>query len=518
MARDKKKIIGFVFLLFVSLILMGFYSVLFRSQKDISEAELRTLQKIPFFSFDKFMDASFQSEMDQAVSDQFLFSGEIKQLVKDWDNSLVSYTNRIFRPLAVRPSPVTDLQEAAVGEDSAVGEGAASGAPVNAAPVNAAEDSAAAGGKPAETGQTIVAAEAAAVSEVTGAVSAAISDTASSVATASASYGAASEAAAISEAATTGDTASPPSSPAASMSAVSAQPPLKQKYDYIYTEVVSKYLYKLDESGYIIQKASDPDTYDFDLYSKEMLDRVTYPKYLYFINSSMSFDFRDPQKYDPFSVIKENFSMDAYAQLEFNNFEEYKKLFYQTDHHWNYRGSYEGYKQCMRMLEGDDVELLQPKATHTYPTIYNGSLARDNAIKCSTELFTVYEFDIPPYKTYIDDEEAVYGYRYLYESDEDFPHNTYSNHYGMYYGDDHAKVVYVFDNPDAQSLLILATSYSNAVNELIASHYKETHILDFRHYRKKYGEAIDAQSYMEENKLDKLLIIGDISSLGHKVR
>ena len=88
----------------------------------------------------------------------------------------------------------------------------------------------------------------------------------------------------------------------------------------------------------------------------------------------------------------------------------------------------------------------------------------------------------------------------------------------MYYGDDHAKVVYVFDNPDAQSLLILGTSYSNAVNELIASHYKETHVLDFRHYKKQYGKAIDAQSYMEENNLDKLLIIGDISSIGHKVR
>ena len=447
---------------------MGFYSLLFRQQGDISEAEQRTLQKIPSFSAGKFSDGSFQSEMDQAISDQFLFSQEIKQLVKDWDNSLVSYTSKTFRPLlSVGTQQASFVQEAtaeAVPADAAKFADVADAADVG---VTAAEEPV----LPPSQVESVGAGEVTAVEE-------------------------AAPAPAVSE---------PVEAPS-------------RTYDYIYTEVVSKYLYKLDESGYIIQKASDPETYDFDLYSKEMLDKVTYPKYLYFINSSMSVDFRNPGKYDPFGVIKRNFDMDGYDELSFSNFEEYKKLFYQTDHHWNYRGSYEGYKQCIRMLEGDDVEILVPTGTHTYPTIYNGSLARDNAIKCSTEKFTVYEFDIPPYKTYIDDVEGFYGYRYLYVSDDDFPHNTYSNHYGMYYGDDHAKVVYVFDNPDAQSLLILATSYSNAVNELIASHYKETHILDFRHYRKKYGEPIDAQSYMEAHNLDKLLILGDISSLGHKVR
>lgn len=52
-------------------------------------------------------------------------------------------------------------------------------------------------------------------------------------------------------------------------------------------------------------------------------------------------------------------------------------------------------------------------------------------------------------------------------------------------------------------------------NDLIASHYNETHVLDFRHYRNTYGEGINAQKYMDEHGLTKLLILGDISSLGH---
>ena len=458
MALNKKNVVSIFFLLFFITILTGFYSIAFRPQTDISEAEQRTLQKIPAFSFESFTQGTFQTEMDQAVSDQFLFSAEIKQLVKDFDNYLVSLTSDI-----AGKSVVTTVYTEVIDAETSAAE--TSG-------VEASDD--------VNTAQIIA-------ENITKITAEKITD-------------------ATTENVAPQQVVEPP------------KPVQIEKYPYIYTEVIDKYIYKLDDSGYIIQKACDPNTYDFDIYDPEMLKKVTYPKYLYFINSSMSVDFREPHKYDPLSVIKQYIEMDGYDEIKFDNFEEYKKYFYQTDHHWNYRGSYEGYKQCIRMLEGEDVKVLEPTRTHTYHTIYNGSLARDNALKCSTEEFTVYEFDIPPYKTYINDEEAVYGYRDLYVSDDDYPHNTYSNHYGMYYGDDHAKVVYVFDNPEAQSLLILGTSYSNAVNELIASHYKETHVLDFRHYKKQYGKAIDAQSYMEENNLDKLLIIGDISSIGHKVR
>ena len=493
MAWNKKNASSFIFLILFAAILMGFYSIVFRPQNEISEAEQRTLQKIPSFSFGKFTEGIFQSEMDQAVSDQFIFSAEIKQLVKDFDNSLVLLTSSIARK-AVKNNQdsMNEIIEADTNDERNV---VLSEIIMEQADNKVALSDNEYGVYPLETTKEEL---------ITN-----TSDTSSFSNNSDIS---------ILGSGSPDDKNPTASNVAEPVTAQTAETVKNEKYPYIYTEIIERYIYKLDDSGYIVQKASDPKTYDFDIYDSDMLEKVTYPKYLYLINSSMSVDFREPHKYDPLSVIKQYIKMDGYDELKFDNFEEYKKLFYQTDHHWNYRGSYEGYKQCMRLLEGDDVKLLEPTGTHTYHTIYNGSLARDNALKCSTEEFTVYEFDIPPYETYVDDEKAVYGYRYLYVSDDDFPHSTYSNHYGMYYGDDHAKVVYKFNNPDAQSLLILATSYSNAVNELIASHYKETHILDFRHYRKKYGKPIEAQSYMEENNLDKLLIIGDISSIGHKVR
>lgn len=291
--------------------------------------------------------------------------------------------------------------------------------------------------------------------------------------------------------------------------------PQPDKNSYIYKEVVAGKLYKLDDSGYIVKKPRPPEDYSFDLYDPKMLAAITKPKYLFYIQNTSSADFNDIKKYDTFNYIKNHIPMTGYDMLYYNSFDEYKKMFYQTDHHWNYYGSYIGYSKIIKMLEGDDVELRKPVRTHTYDTIYNGSLARDNLLRCATEKFTVYEYDLPPYKTYVNDVEKEYGYRSLYVSDSDFPNKTYANHYGMYYGDDWAKVVYDFNQPEKENLLILGTSYTNAVNELISSHYNKTYILDYRYYKKQYGEPINAQKFMEDHNISKVVIIGSITSLGY---
>jgi hypothetical protein len=401
-----RKIFSFLFIVCICIILLLFYSLPLRGQKDISEEEQRTLQHIPPVSAAGFFSGRYQKQAEDAVADQLLFSAGIKYSVKQVQNAFTGITAELVQP----------GKENAPADDSVGG--------------NAADKAA-------------------------------------------------------------------------------LQP------HYTYTEVVADKIFKLDNSGYLVQKPVAPDQFVYTIYDPAMLKRVTFPKYLYFINTSVSVDFNNINKYDAFDYVKNKFPMmTGYAELTFNSFEDYKKYFYQTDHHWNYNGSYTGYTQIMRMMEGDSVILLKPTGIHIYDVIYNGSLSRDNLLKCSTEKFTVFDFAVPEYETWINDKKATYGQRSRYVSSAECPDKTYSNHYGLYYGDDYGKVVYKFKNPNAESILILATSFSNAVNELIASHYNETHVLDYRHYPQTYGTEIDAQSYMEKNHLSKLLIIGDLPSLG----
>lgn len=410
-----RNIFSCIFIFLIFLVLFLFYSLVFRNQKNISEEENRTLQKVPSFSVGKFISHTYQDELEKSIGDQLAFSIQIKYGVKQFYNYLTDKTSRLVLPKveSINENLASEVFESEEPQD------------------------------------------------------------------------------------------------------IEIKIPQPDKNSYIYREVVAGKLYKIDESGYIFKAAEPPENYEFELYDSDMLAKVDKPKYLFFIQTPESSDFNDLEKYNAFDYIKAAMPMSGYAQLSYNSFDEYKKYFYQTDHHWNYYGSYLAYCKIMKLLEGEQVKTLEPVNVHVYNTIYNGSLARDNLLRCASEKFTVYEYNLPEYKTFVNDEEKEYGYRSYYVSDEDFPHRTYSNHYGMYYGDDHAKVVYKFNQPDKENLLILGTSYTNAVNELIASHYNETHILDFRHYRKTYGERIDAKKYMDEHNISKMLIIGDISSLGY---
>lgn len=488
--KDKKsgrKAGGIVLMISCLLVLSLFYSLLFRPQKDISIEENRTLQKVPAFTLKTFFNGTFQDEMERSIGDQLLFSIQIKYGVKQAFNFLTKQTAKLDEKSNLQKLTSTTSSSTVITPDSeqAVTEKASSQS-------NELIQTSALTNTTTQTNEIIKTTPLTDTLQYTNPSDQTLTEVVKS------------------QSKNVTQSKSSPQS-----NSIPEQP---DKNSYIYKEVVAGKLYKLDESGYIVEKPHAPEEYEFELYDPEMLKAVTFPKYLYFIECSESADFNDLQKYNAFEYIKAHMPpMTGYDKLNYNSFAEYKTLFYQTDHHWNYHGSYIGYTQIMRMLEGESVELLKPVRTHVYNTIYNGSLARDNLLTCSTEKFTVYEYDLPPYKTYVNDEEKEYGYRSLYVSDEDFPHKKYSNHYGMYYGDDWAKVVYDFNQPEKENLLILGTSFTNSVNELIASHYNKTHVLDFRHYRKQYGERINAQKYMEENNISKMVIIGNISSLGYRI-
>ena len=481
----------FLIAIFASLVL--FYSILFRPQKDISDDEKRTLQKIPVLSFQSFFDKTYQTQMEDAVGDQLLYSGQIRYGTKQFyyfftekcanidelslngtkiDKSIFSTNHKIqFANTKTKQIKPPKELESANAKENAKKISAESKNPTESTSVKEREIT---------TAEEISSDEIADSKELF------------------------------------------PTEKLASAPDIKEETEdfLEQKtYDYVYKEVMHDALYTLDDSGWIVVKGVAPEKYTFRRYPPEMLDKVHYPKYLFFIETSESTDFREPQKYNAFEYVKTQMpNLTGYDALTFKNFDEYKNYFYQTDHHWNYIGAYKSYVKIMKMMEGNDFQVRIPVGEKHFDFLFNGSFSWQAGVKFSTEKFTVYEFYIPPYKTYINDEEKQYHHRELYDTPETTPHSNFANHYGWYYGLDFAKVVYDFDQPEKESILILGTSYTNAINELVASHYNKTHILDFRLYYDQYGEKIDAAKYMEENGLTKLLIIGDISSVGKRTK
>lgn len=228
--------------------------------------------------------------------------------------------------------------------------------------------------------------------------------------------------------------------------------------------------------------------------------------YYYIINKSVNINFKTNKKtLDLYSQLKNKLiNIAGISELEINNYEQYKKYYYKTDHHWNYNGSYQGYKDIMKMFNVNNI--IKPIEELTFQkTIFYGSSARKIPYYNIKEPFTAYKFLFEEHDEYIDGTKSIYGkYKDFYNND--FDNSSITNFYAYYYGSDQAEIKYDFHNQERDDILIISSTYSNPINTLIASHFNKTYVVDLCHY-----ENFNIYEYMNKNKLKKILIIADIN-------
>ncbi len=280
------------------------------------------------------------------------------------------------------------------------------------------------------------------------------------------------------------------------------KPKTKQK---MYVSIYDGF-YKYGDSDYIIEKPKNNSDYNYS-YKSAFFNNIKGNKYIYFIEKDRSVDFNNiEEKESIYKNIKKNYNAEHYARFEINSFDDYKKYFYQTDHHWNKEGQLKGYQEIVKFLLGDEEATLKPIKEVTYDVIFYGSSDRKMQTKYSTEKFSVYKYPELKYKVHINGEEKPYSFFKKYD-DGLINKSTYTNHYAYYYGGDFAEVVYDFNQPKKKNLLVLCTSYSNSIKDLLASHFNKTYYIDVRHY-----PNFDPNKYIDEHDIDMVLMMGDITS------
>lgn len=207
--------------------------------------------------------------------------------------------------------------------------------------------------------------------------------------------------------------------------------------------------------------------------------------------------------------FKENISFDYSSFTKVKSYNDYKKYYYKSDHHWNYKGSYEGYKEIMNLL-GEDI-LYEPKGTTCFKNTYfvgsEASAVGDTSIK---DEFCVYDFDYVKLDEEVHGQFAKYGYFEDY-ANGDYRTGNYYNHYGVYYGGNYGEVIFKNnDKNNNKNILMIVDSMSNPVNRLIASSYKNTYIVDLRRYQTFKGEVFILDEYLKKYDIDEVLFLGNI--------
>ena len=230
---------------------------------------------------------------------------------------------------------------------------------------------------------------------------------------------------------------------------------------------------------------------------------------LYFINNSRSMDFDSPgSRDDVYRRILSCFSVDGAACFESDGYEDFCRWFYQTDHHWNDEGFYRGYLEIMSLLKPEDA-CAGPGERLETDAVFNGSYARVTKSLRADEHFVVRSFDLPKHTVTMNGKRGNYGRLNAYLSGR-FPAEPLTNHYANCYGGDYGEIVYDFGTEGKGRLLLVASSYSNPINALIASHFDKTYVIDPRYYESWAGHAFDPAAYVRENGINTVLLLGDV--------
>lgn len=228
--------------------------------------------------------------------------------------------------------------------------------------------------------------------------------------------------------------------------------------------------------------------------------------YLYYIEKDTDINLRTGEKVDFYGYLRDALTLndDHMGCFAINSFEQFREYFYQTDHHWNLQGSYQGYLGVLALLGVED-EPLQPAERVHVSDAFSGSKAKNYA-STFTESFDAYRFDWPEMTVTINGVPAQdYGMQNYYLSAQD---ETVT--YGSFYGGDEGEIVFSTGRPERDNILVIGESYDNAILKLLASHFNQTYSIDLRYYEAYMGQSFSLSEYLREHGIDKVLLIGNI--------
>ena len=290
-----------------------------------------------------------------------------------------------------------------------------------------------------------------------------------------------------------------------------AQPALRSNY----VPVAEGYYHYAGDAHRIVEKPYDLSTEERQRHLEAMASQFSglsgAKTYVYFIENSrtVDFDHRDDE-HAVYRQVTQAVAPDGADVFAVPDYAFYCENFYQTDHHWNEKGSYAGYQAIYRLLHGTDEGMIGPGEIRTTDAVFQGSYARQAHELCADEAFSFRVFDLPKYSTEINGKRRTYGNLSLYEKGK-YAADSLTNHYANCYGGDFGQVFYDFKTEGKGKLLLVASSYSNPVNALIAAGYDQTWVIDLRYYEEWAGKPFDAAAFCAEHEIDTVLLLGDAS-------
>lgn len=193
------------------------------------------------------------------------------------------------------------------------------------------------------------------------------------------------------------------------------------------------------------------------------------------------------------SLQESNIKVDS---LKTNSIDDYNRYFYKTDHHWNAYGAYQGYVDISSMMG------IEPKQVDIVTTNkkYRGSIAKESAYINNYDYFSYIDFK-KDYDCLVNGKiNPKHKPKVIEETNNNF-YDYYVNYYNGYY----AMVEYTFNNSD-RNLLIIGDSYAWQIDDLLASSFNKTYIINIR-CDEFANKSLNFAKFVKEKGITDVLVL-----------
>lgn len=277
-------------------------------------------------------------------------------------------------------------------------------------------------------------------------------------------------------------------------------------FSYLGMNTDNEYVYQ-NNDFYILKSAINNNKLD-DMFQKQLsfyeqlLDEdiklyIYLPNRYEFTNlNSADITIRTKRNYIDKLLLKETDEFKI-AELEINDNAEYAKYFYKTDHHWNSYGAYQGYKDIISMMNFEPLNLDITKTNIKY----YGSIAKATAQNDIYDNFMYIDYN-GDYDVKVNGfENTKYKPKVIKNSN-----NIYYDYYVSFYNGMFGEVCFDYNDDSKENLLIISDSYAWQIDEIIASHFNKTFVVNVR-YDKFINGTLEYSNFIKENNITRVLVL-----------
>jgi hypothetical protein len=186
---------------------------------------------------------------------------------------------------------------------------------------------------------------------------------------------------------------------------------------------------------------------------------------------------------------------------------ELQSIFYRSDHHWRPEAAYAAYAAVARALGIADIAERGP-LQGIDGARFTGSLARQCANPAGFD--DAVEYLLPPKR----DVTVLINGREDARSDldrflEGHPIKPAAlSSYSALFGGDVALVSYLSPGAPDRRLLLIADSMSQSMERWFALHFRQTEVVDTRHWLRTYGREFNLEEFMKERASTHVVWLG----------